>query len=168
MTFYAELLARRGDAMATRKMIKIKLLPEEQKLLLKYGYPFEPEKRQLQKLIAAEPNRHALDLAVLPRAIDRRPLLRDQQMHDGTSPGPVGRTVRPAGIHRTHGRRHAGPPLTRKSRATAPRLSTAWAILARRTPSRRQFCTAHECHNLRRFRRPVDYWPESGESGKIS
>jgi hypothetical protein len=38
--------------MATRKMLKIKLLPEEQDLLLKYGYPFEPEKRQLKKLIA--------------------------------------------------------------------------------------------------------------------
>ena len=38
--------------MATRKVIKIELLPEEQKLLLKYGYPFDPEKRQLQKLIA--------------------------------------------------------------------------------------------------------------------
>jgi len=38
--------------MATREMIKIKLLPEEQELLLEYGYPFEPEKRQLQKLIA--------------------------------------------------------------------------------------------------------------------
>lgn len=38
--------------MATREMIKIKLLPEEQKLLLKYGYPFEAEQRQLQKLIA--------------------------------------------------------------------------------------------------------------------
>jgi len=33
-------------------MIKIKLLPEEQELLLKYGYPFEPEQRQLKKLIA--------------------------------------------------------------------------------------------------------------------
>jgi hypothetical protein len=38
--------------MATREMIKIKLLPEEQELLMEYGYPFEPEKRQLQKMIA--------------------------------------------------------------------------------------------------------------------
>lgn len=38
--------------MAAQKMIKIKLLPEEQELLLTYGYPFEPEKKQLQKLIA--------------------------------------------------------------------------------------------------------------------
>jgi hypothetical protein len=38
--------------MAAREMIKIKLLPEEQELLLKYGCPFEPERRQLKKLIA--------------------------------------------------------------------------------------------------------------------
>jgi hypothetical protein len=38
--------------MATREMIKIELLPEEQELLLKYGFPFEPEKRRLKKLIA--------------------------------------------------------------------------------------------------------------------
>ena len=38
--------------MAARETIQIELLPEEQELLLKYGYPFEPEKRQLSKLIA--------------------------------------------------------------------------------------------------------------------
>ena len=38
--------------MATREIIKIELLPEEQKLLLKYGYPFEPKKQRLNKLIA--------------------------------------------------------------------------------------------------------------------
>jgi hypothetical protein len=37
---------------ATGETIKIKLLPEEQSLLLKYGYPFEAEKRQLKRLIA--------------------------------------------------------------------------------------------------------------------
>jgi hypothetical protein len=38
--------------MATREMIQIELLPDEQELLLTYGFPFEPEKRQLKKLIA--------------------------------------------------------------------------------------------------------------------
>lgn len=38
--------------MATAEKIKIELLPEEQELLLKYGYPFEPEKQHLKKLIA--------------------------------------------------------------------------------------------------------------------
>lgn len=38
--------------MAIREMITIELLPEEQELLLKYGLPFEPEKRRLKKLIA--------------------------------------------------------------------------------------------------------------------
>lgn len=38
--------------MATPEKIKIELLPEEQELLLKYGYPFEPEEQQLKKLIA--------------------------------------------------------------------------------------------------------------------
>lgn len=38
--------------MANRSMIKIKLLPEEQMLLLKYGYPFPPQKEQLQALVA--------------------------------------------------------------------------------------------------------------------
>jgi hypothetical protein len=42
----------RGALMASGEMIKIKLLPEEQKLLLKYGYPFEPDKQRLRKLIA--------------------------------------------------------------------------------------------------------------------
>lgn len=32
--------------------IKIQLLPEEQALLLRYGYPFESEKKQLHKLVA--------------------------------------------------------------------------------------------------------------------
>lgn len=38
--------------MATREMIKIELLPEEQELLLEYGFPFESKKRKLKKLIA--------------------------------------------------------------------------------------------------------------------
>lgn len=38
--------------MAKKETIQIELLPEEQELLLKHGCPFEPEKRQLQKLIA--------------------------------------------------------------------------------------------------------------------
>jgi hypothetical protein len=37
---------------AKRETIKIELLPEEQELLLKYGYPFEPEKEQLKKFLA--------------------------------------------------------------------------------------------------------------------
>jgi hypothetical protein len=38
--------------MATREMIQIELLPDEQELLLEYGFPFEPEKRKRKKLIA--------------------------------------------------------------------------------------------------------------------
>lgn len=38
--------------MAKKETIKIELLPEEQELLLKYGYPFEPEKEQLKKFVA--------------------------------------------------------------------------------------------------------------------
>ena len=38
--------------MAKKELIKIQLLPDEQVLLLKYGYPFEPEEQQLKKLIA--------------------------------------------------------------------------------------------------------------------
>ena len=38
--------------MAKRETIQIELLPEEQELLLKYGYPFEPEKEQLKKFLA--------------------------------------------------------------------------------------------------------------------
>ena len=36
--------------MATDLLLEIELLPEEQKMLLKYGYPFEPEKKQLQQM----------------------------------------------------------------------------------------------------------------------
>ena len=38
--------------MAKKETIQIELLPEEQELLLNYAYPFEPEKRQLKKLVA--------------------------------------------------------------------------------------------------------------------
>jgi hypothetical protein len=38
--------------MAHEPAIKLQLLPDEQALLLKYGYPFEPEKKQLERLIA--------------------------------------------------------------------------------------------------------------------
>lgn len=38
--------------MSHEELIKIKLLPDEQELLLKYGYPFEPEKEQLKKMKA--------------------------------------------------------------------------------------------------------------------
>lgn len=41
-----------GTFMARERMIKIELLPEEQALLLEYGYPFEPEKEQLKQLLA--------------------------------------------------------------------------------------------------------------------
>ncbi len=34
-----------------RTLIRIDLLPAEQKLLLKYAYPFEPEKEQLKSMI---------------------------------------------------------------------------------------------------------------------
>jgi hypothetical protein len=37
---------------ADNATIEIELVPEEQTLLLKYGYPFEPEKKQLEALIA--------------------------------------------------------------------------------------------------------------------
>jgi hypothetical protein len=42
----------RGNSVAKRQTIQIELLPEEQELLLKYGYPFEPEKEQLKKFVA--------------------------------------------------------------------------------------------------------------------
>lgn len=38
--------------MADNSPIEIELLPEEQTLLLKYGYLFKPEKKQLEALIA--------------------------------------------------------------------------------------------------------------------
>ena len=38
--------------MPRERVIKIELMPEEQSLLLEYGYPFEPEKKQLQQLVA--------------------------------------------------------------------------------------------------------------------
>jgi hypothetical protein len=41
-----------GVMMPRERMIKIELLPEEQALLLKYGYPFEHEKKQLEKMVA--------------------------------------------------------------------------------------------------------------------
>lgn len=37
--------------MPRERMIKIELLPEEQALLLEYGYPFEPEKKQLKRFL---------------------------------------------------------------------------------------------------------------------
>ena len=40
--------------MAKKETIQIELLPEEQELLLTYGCPFEPEKRQLKKLVARD------------------------------------------------------------------------------------------------------------------
>ena len=40
--------------MADEPAIEIQLLPEEQALLLQYGYPFEPEKKQLQRLVARD------------------------------------------------------------------------------------------------------------------
>jgi hypothetical protein len=41
-----------GVMMPRERMIEIELLPEEQVLLLQYGYPFEPEKKQLEQLVA--------------------------------------------------------------------------------------------------------------------
>jgi hypothetical protein len=38
--------------MINRSTIEIELLPEEQALLLKYGYPFESQKKQLRTLVA--------------------------------------------------------------------------------------------------------------------
>jgi hypothetical protein len=38
--------------MAQERKIQIELLPEEQALLLEYGYPFQPEKEQLKQLQA--------------------------------------------------------------------------------------------------------------------
>jgi hypothetical protein len=37
---------------SNEELIKIKLLPDEQELLLEYGYPFESEKEQLKKMKA--------------------------------------------------------------------------------------------------------------------
>lgn len=38
--------------MGNRSMIEIELLPEEQLLLLNYGYPFPPQREQLRALVA--------------------------------------------------------------------------------------------------------------------
>ena len=40
--------------MVDQSGIEIQLLPEEQALLLKYGYPFEQEKTQLETLAASD------------------------------------------------------------------------------------------------------------------
>ena len=37
--------------MVDEPAIEIQLLPEEQALLLNYGYPFEPERKQLERLV---------------------------------------------------------------------------------------------------------------------
>jgi hypothetical protein len=37
---------------AQEEMLELELLPEEQTLLLKYAYPFQPEKEQLRAMIA--------------------------------------------------------------------------------------------------------------------
>ena len=36
--------------MTTKLLLEIELLPEEQELLLQYGYPFPPAKQQLQQM----------------------------------------------------------------------------------------------------------------------
>ena len=40
--------------MSSDPEIEIQLLPEEQTLLLQYGYPFEPQQEQLQKMVRRE------------------------------------------------------------------------------------------------------------------
>ena len=128
--------------MATREMIKIELLPEEQAAAAEVRISVRAGEAAIEEADRAEPHRHALDLALLPGANDRRPLLLDQT-HHRTSPRPVGRTC--ATDWNT-----SNAPATARSTFSNPRAQTTRPATFHRpgnlrpaNAARRQICTAH-------------------------